>query len=100
MSSLSSYLRRGFRSAISQCADNIDFDKKAFLLLGHPEDFTEINDGRELAASDLQKIFIGHPKYSENWLENLRQTAKVFRSNAETRDKINILVVSRAMEVI
>lgn len=79
----------------SQCADNIDFDKKAFLLLGHPEDFTEINDGRELAACDLQKLFIGHPKYSENWLENLKQTAKVFRSNAETRDKINILVVSR-----
>ena len=79
-----------------QEADNIDFDKEAFLLLGHPGDFTKVYDGgRELVAPDLQKVFIGHPKYSASWLQNFREAAKVFRSNAEARDKINILVVSR-----
>ena len=79
-----------------QAADNIDFDKEAFLLLGHPGDFPRVNDGgRELVASDLQKVFIGHPKYSASWLQSFRETAKVFRSNAEARDKIKILVVSR-----
>tara|TARA_B110000003_G_C16585838_1_gene509812 strand:- start:171 stop:1475 length:1305 start_codon:yes stop_codon:yes gene_type:complete len=76
-------------------SDDIDFDKEAFLLLGHPGDFFKVNDGRELAAPSLEKVFIGHPKYSASWLHSLRETAKVFRSNAETRDEIKILLVSR-----
>ena len=76
-------------------ADNIDYDKNSFLLLGHPGDFSKVNDGKELAAPDLEKVFIGHPKYSETWLHNLREDAKAFRSNIKARDTIDILVVSR-----
>lgn len=78
-----------------QEVDNIDYDKKSFLLLGHPSDFSKVNDGKELAAPDLQKVFIGHPKYSETWLHNLREDAKAFRLSLKGRDTIDILVVSR-----
>jgi len=75
--------------------DFIDFNKKSFLLLGHPGDYFIVNDGRELAAPDLEKVFTGHPKYSNSWLHNLQKIAKSFRSASSTREKINILVISR-----
>lgn len=75
--------------------DDIDFDKDAFLLLGHPGDFTIVRDGKEFDAPDLQKVFIGHPKYSASWLKSLITASKAYRSNIGSRDKINILVVSR-----
>lgn len=73
----------------------IDYKKKYFLLLGHPGDYFIINNGRELASPKLEKIFIGHPKYSDNWLYNLRETAKNFRSTSPTRNKTSILILSR-----
>ena len=72
-----------------------DFGKNSFLLLGHPGDFKIINDGKELASEGLEKLFIGHPKYSNNWLNNLKKESKLFRDTFKTRNKINILVVSR-----
>lgn len=76
-------------------ADDVDFGKDAFLLLGHPGDFARVHDGKEFDAPDLQKVFIGHPKYSASWLQNLIDASKAYRSNIKSRDKINILVVSR-----
>ena len=76
-------------------SDPIDFNQKSFLLLGHPSDYYAINDGKELAATDLEKLFIGHPKYSQSWLQNLKQKAKEFRKSYATRQKINILILGR-----
>lgn len=75
--------------------DFIDLNKNYFLLLGHPGDYFVINDEKELAAPNLEKVFIGHPKFSDNWLKYLRDKAKDFRSISSKRDKINILVLSR-----
>lgn len=75
--------------------DNIDFNKKFFLLMGHPGDYFMVNDGRELAAPDLERVFTGHPKYSDRWLFKLQEKAKIFRSSLRTRETINILVLSR-----
>ena len=75
--------------------DFIDFKKKYFLLLGHPGDYFMVNNGRELASPNLEKVFIGHPKYSDNWLHNYRETAKNFRSASSTRNKTSILILSR-----
>ena len=74
---------------------SLDLNKKNFLLLGHPADYFMINDDRELASPDLEKVFTGHPKYSNNWLHNLQETSKNFRDTAKTREKINILILSR-----
>tara|TARA_B110000444_G_C18808152_1_gene581094 strand:+ start:220 stop:1515 length:1296 start_codon:yes stop_codon:yes gene_type:complete len=75
--------------------DQINFNQRFFLLLGHPSDYRFINDGRELAATDLEKIFIGHPKYSDSWLQSLKDKARDFRNTFAERKKINILVLSR-----
>jgi len=75
--------------------DFIDFDKKYFLLLGDPGDYFIINDGRELAEPELGKVFIGHPKYSDSWLHYYQEKAKNFRSATSTREKTNILVLSK-----
>jgi hypothetical protein len=68
-----------------------------FLLLGHPADYSAINDGRELASSDLERVFIGHPKYSNNWLYDYRKKSSIFRSSLSSRSKINILILSRGI---
>jgi hypothetical protein len=73
----------------------IDVNKRFFLFLGHPGDYHIVNDGRELASADLEKVFMGHPKYSNIWLRNLRKAATDFRSTFSTRNKINIIVLSR-----
>ncbi len=75
--------------------DSLDLNKNNFLLLGHPADYVMVNDERELASPDLEKVFIGHPKYSNNWLQNLQETSRNFRKTATTREKINILILSR-----
>lgn len=75
--------------------DEIDLSKKQFLLLGHPGDFGVINDGNELASASLEKVYIGHPKYSNNWLKGLNDKAQNFRNSMAKRDKVNILVLSR-----
>lgn len=75
--------------------NEIDLKKRSFLLLGHPSDYHIINDGKELAAEDLEKLYIGHPKYSQNWLKKLKDEASIFRNKLNERKKINILVLSR-----
>ncbi len=72
-----------------------DFGKKSFLLLGHPGDFEIINDGKEIASESLAKFFIGHPKYSDNWLKDLKKESRLFRETYKTRNKPTILVLSR-----
>jgi hypothetical protein len=75
--------------------DCLDYNKRFFLLLGDPGDYHILNDGRELASANLEKVYIGHPKYSNIWLRNLRKSAMDFRSTYSTRKKINIIVLSR-----
>ena len=74
-----------------------NLNNKYFLLLGHPSDYSAVNVRKELFAPQLEKLFIGHPKYSNSWLQSFREKSKVFRSTSSTRDKTNILVISRGI---
>ena len=56
-----------------------------------------INDGKELADPDLEKVFIGHPKYSDIWLEGSKRRSKRYQLDSVSRDNINILVLSREL---
>ena len=76
-------------------SEGLDLDKSRFLLMGHPGDYFVLNDNRELASNSLEKVFIGHPKYSDSWLHDLQEKSKKFRRTSETRKNINILVLSR-----
>ena len=76
-------------------SNHLDLDKKFYLLLGHPGDYFNLNDGNELADLELEKVFIGHPKYSNNWLHKLQVKAKAFRANMADKDVVDILVLSR-----
>ncbi len=76
-------------------SETLDLDKGRFLLMGHPGDYFVVNDNRELASLSLEKVFIGHPKYSDSWLHTLKEKSKKFRRTASTRKSINILVLSR-----
>ena len=75
--------------------DHIDTNKNYFLLMGHPSDYSSVDDDHEYAASDLEKVFIGHPKYSKRWLHTRQQKARSFRSSSADRKESNILVISR-----
>jgi len=75
----------------------INYGKNYFLLLGHPADFSAINDGKELAADDLERVFLGHPKYSNNWLLKFKEKSHTFRSSISNRNEVNILVLSRGI---
>ena len=72
-----------------------DFNKFNFLLLGHPADYFFINDGEELAKESLEKLYLGHPKYSRGWLKELQNKSIKFRSTFPQRDSVNILILSR-----
>lgn len=76
-------------------ADSISSQKSSYLLMGHPADYHVLNDNKELASSELEKIFIGHPKYSDGWLHNLQEKSRLFRDSSSSRKDINILVLSR-----
>jgi len=78
-----------------QQTKSINFKNKYFLLLGHPADYPFINDGMELASEDLEKVFIGHPKYSNAWLYEFKEKSQIFRSTFSERSEINILIYSR-----
>ena len=49
----------------------------------------------ELASEDLEKVFIGHPKYSNTWLQEFKEKSQIFRSSFSKRSAINILIYSR-----
>ena len=82
---------------LSNDAFDLDFSKKYFLLMGHPADFAAVNDNKELSNPNMEKLFIGHPKYSDEWLHNLRESTRKFRSTHHDRQKPNILVLSRGI---
>ncbi len=73
----------------------INYNKQSFLLLGHPGDYHAINDEKEMASEDIEKLFIGHPKYSKDWVQNLKKEVRDFRNSFKSRKKINILLLSR-----
>ena len=75
--------------------DTVNLEKKYFLLGGHPADYFTVDAESELAAPDLEKVFIGHPKYSDRWLRVRQDEARSFRSSSAERIQTNILVVSR-----
>ena len=76
---------------------NPDLSKRYFLLMGHPLDFASLQDNHEFSDSNLEKLFIGHPKYSDEWLHDLRMKARKFRSSHNKRQTTNILVLSRGI---
>jgi hypothetical protein len=63
--------------------------------MGHPSDYFPVDEESEYAAPDLEKVFIGHPKYSRRWLNTRLEEAKTFRASSAKRKKSNILVISR-----
>ena len=63
--------------------------------MGHPSDYFPVDEESEYAAPDLEKVFIGHPKYSRRWLNTRQEEARSFRSSFAKRKKCNILVISR-----
>ncbi len=73
----------------------IDLNKNYFLLMGHPSDYFPVDEESEYAASDLEKVFIGHPKYSRQWLHTRQEQARSFRSSFVKRKQSNILLISR-----
>jgi hypothetical protein len=74
--------------------ENIDFNKNHFLLLGHQLDYLRLNDGRELASTDLEKVFVGHPSWSRKRISKYKVNRKDFYINSSTK-KINILILSK-----
>ena len=72
-----------------------NLNSRFFLLLGHPSDFEMINDNKELDSPELEKVFIGHPKYSDSWLYELKRKSEAFRASISKRNKVNILILSR-----
>ena len=76
-------------------ADSISSQKSSYLLMGHPADYHVLNDNKELGSSELEKVFIGHPKYSDEWLCSLKEKSRLFRSSRSSREDINILILSR-----
>ena len=76
-------------------SNDFDFNKKYFLLMGHPADYFEIDEENEFTSSDLEKVFTGHPKYSRRWLKKYKEKANSFRSSIAEREETNILVISR-----
>lgn len=79
---------------------NINYKKRNFLLLGHPLDYLRFkkgNNGKEISKSDLEKVFIGHPRYSDKWLQYHKKKSKNFRLNLLNSKKknISILILSR-----
>ena len=75
--------------------ESVDYEKKSYLLLGHPADYQMINDGKELSSPELEKLFIGHPKYSDGWLKDLRKKSLQSRKMAKFNDEVTVLVLSR-----
>ncbi|MDC0509316.1 hypothetical protein OAO31_03375 [Gammaproteobacteria bacterium] len=76
-------------------SDQIDLNKKYFLLMGHPADYFEIDEENEYTSTDLEKVFTGHPKYSNQWLRKYKEKARLFQSSFAERKETNILVISR-----
>ena len=75
--------------------ENIDFNKNHFLLLGHQLDYLALNDGKELASNDLEKVFVGHPNWSRKRVDKYKINEKDFNLNSPTNKKINILILSK-----
>ena len=74
---------------------NVDYNKNCFLLLGHYTDYLSLNDGKELASTDLEKIFIGHPNWSQNRINRNLVKEKNFYINSIVKNKKNILILSK-----
>ena len=71
---------------------DIDYSRKSFLLLGHPLDHRYLEKLYDF--SDLETVFLGHPKYSKKWLEDIK--ARWIPSKA-SQEEINIFIISRGV---
>lgn len=75
--------------------ENINYSKKHFLLLGHKLDYTKIKKIPGLSSKILEKVFIGHPKWSKEWVNKNRLKLNNKNFNLNKKNKLNILIVSR-----
>jgi len=79
---------------------NINYNNKQFLLMGHPLDYKQFQKGiygKDISDSGLEKIFLGHPKYSDKWIDSIKKKSNFFQdqqSSNNTKD-IKILILSR-----
>lgn len=71
---------------------DIDYLRKSFLLLGHPLDHLYLEKLYDF--SDLETIFLGHPKYSKKWLEDVKTR---WLPSKASQEEINIFVISRGV---
>ena len=71
---------------------DINFNCNSYLLLGHPLDFKELKNLYDF--SEVEPIFLGHPKYSKHWLEEIKQSSVPKKNHSNNP---NILVISRGV---
>ena len=71
---------------------HIDYSYNSFLLLGHPLDHLYLEKLYDF--SDLETVFLGHPKYSKKWLEDIKARSAPSKVSQE---EINIFVISRGV---
>jgi len=68
---------------------------RSYVTLGHPSDLEEISKDYNLLG--VEPIYIGHPKYSNEWLSPLKKSTPI--SNLNHTDKVvKILVISRGVD--
>lgn len=73
----------------------INYNKKNFLLLGHQLDYLNINDGKELASNNLEKIFIGHPNWSNKRILRFISNKNIDEPLLNQKNKTNVLILSK-----
>lgn len=64
-----------------------------FLLLGDPSDASVLQQSYDFGG--LQYCFLGHPKYSKQWLHEFYAASTEYRLNNQGSEKTKILVISR-----
>lgn len=79
---------------------NINYSNNQFLLMGHPLDYKQFKKGiygKEISNPNLEKIFIGHPKYSNKWIEAIKRNSKFLQEEKSLSEikNVKILILSR-----
>jgi len=64
-----------------------------FLLLAHPGEYKQIKKVVEINSIDLPVVYLGHPKYSKEWLAQYKKNN--IRNMDDSSEIVRILVISR-----
>lgn len=64
-----------------------------FLLLGDLSDEAILSKSHDFTG--LTSVFIGHPKYSDQWLSEFQRASRAYRTTKNSDEKTRILIMSR-----